>query len=415
MSVDIKLQRLQRAKNMATGLLIAVTMLFIASKIGQHYAKWQGWGFVIAFAEASMVGALADWFAVVALFRHPLGLPIPHTNLVARNQQKLGENMGNFVRDNFLSEKLLQERIAHLKFTPFLLQWVEKEDNVKMFSNQVAGIIPVILQNINEQDIEQFIESKGKDLLQKVDLIDLGGQVFEYLIEKQMHQQLLTEVLLLANKHLEKNEQFIYEKVKENTPSFVPAFVDSFIAEKIVKLVETNIESIENDAEHTVRKQFDAFVIDWVEKMKTGEQYAEKAGKLRDEMIQHIDLPKQAKNVLQAIKMNVLQSFMMPDSPLKQSIYNGLGNMAKKFLTDEKTRDKIDDWIRERILQVALQNQDAISKHISQTVKNWGKADLSDKLELAIGRDLQFIRVNGTLVGGTVGVLLYLIFEVLLH
>jgi uncharacterized membrane-anchored protein YjiN (DUF445 family) len=415
MSNDIKIQRLKNAQRMATGLLILVTLLFIGCKIGQRYAPWQGWGFLIAFSEASMVGALADWFAVVALFRHPLGLPIPHTNLVAHNQTKLGDNMGNFVRDNFLSETLLRDKIAPIKFTPFFMQWVDNEDNIKAISTQIAMVIPTILQNVNEQDIEAFIENKGRDLLQQVNLRDLGAQVLDYLLEKQVHQQLLTEVLLLANKHLENNENFIYEKVKENTPNFLPAFVDNFIAEKIVKLVEKNIQNIEKDEQHQVRKQFDEYMREWAIQFKTHEQYAEKIHHLRDEMIQHLDLPKQAKNVLQAIKMNILQSFMIPDSPLKQSIYKTLGNMAKKALTDEKMRERIDNWIREKILQIAVQNQNAISEHISQTVRNWGKADLSDKLELAIGRDLQFIRVNGTLVGGTVGLILYFIFEFLLH
>jgi uncharacterized membrane-anchored protein YjiN (DUF445 family) len=407
-----KLAKLRRAKFFATGLLILVTVIFLSTRVISHYFPWQGWGFILAFAEASMVGALADWFAVVALFRHPMGIPIPHTNLVAKNQTNLGKNMGNFVRDNFLSENMLKDKIAYLKLSATLIQWLEKEENLGMISKQLAKLIPQIIQNLDEEQIKGFIQKNSQNLVQKIDLAKTGSDLIHYFIEKNQHQVLLGEVLKLANQYLEKNEKLIYEKVRESSFSFIPQFVDDFIAQKIVQAVEKTIDEIEEKSDHSVRLQFDKFAETWMVKLREEETYQNKAEKIKQEIVQRLNLENQAQNLWETLKTEILRDFEKQDSQIHKYIHQSLDNLAEKLFHDQKLQDNIDNWIRDKILQIALQNQNWISEHISQTVRNWNQGDLSDKLELAIGKDLQYIRINGTLVGGTVGLILYLVFEI---
>jgi len=406
---NTRAQRLKKIKRIATGLLVLVALIFAGSKVGAHYYTWKGWGAIIAFSEASMVGALADWFAVVALFHHPLGLPIPHTNLVVQNQQRLGDNMGNFVKDNFLSEALLKEKISRLKISSWLLQWIESKENIEKLEKQIAEVLVKVIENLDERNLEKFIERNAQTILQKIEPAQVVGKLGNYIFEKQVHQMLLTEVLILANRYVKQNEDFIQEQIKENA-KIIPSFLNSIITKKIIQVVDKNLENIAKNEDHSVRVEFDFFVLTWLEKLRTEPSYIEKAIMFRTEMIDKIDLERQSKEIYKTVKNNILQEITKPDTTFNKKIVE----MLQKAFASEEFQQKADTWAQEKLLKIALENQHLVSEHISQTVKKWDKNDLSNKLEAGIGRDLQFIRINGTLVGGCIGLVLYLIFEILL-
>ena len=356
MNDEAKRKQLRKYKAFATGLFVLMAVIFIVTTILQKSNSSHWIGYVRAFSEAAMVGALADWFAVTALFRHPLGLPIPHTNLIENSKQRLGDNLGSFVVSNFLSPQNIRPYIQKLKISNFVGEWLVKEKSQDILIRNLSDIVLDILNKLDDSTVSRFISNKVSEMTGDIKLNKVVGNGIGYILEKNDHQRIITNLSKQIKEYITENDEMIQERVKKGSYSFIPSFVDHKIADKIA------------------------------------------AG--LSEFFKEIEI---------SIKKTLMKELQEDHSALKNYLSKNLNEFAQNLKTDENLQNKIDHWVRVTAYKYILKNTHQFGNLISNTVGNWQGKELSEKLELEVGKDLQFIRVNGTLVGGLVGLIIYTI------
>ncbi|MEI7486585.1 MAG: DUF445 domain-containing protein, partial [Chryseobacterium sp.] len=253
MNDEAKRKQLRKYKAFATGLFVLMAIVFIITTILQKSNDSHWIGYVRAFSEAAMVGALADWFAVTALFRHPLGLPIPHTNLIENSKQKLGDNLGSFVVSNFLSPQNIRPYIQKLKVSNFVGEWLNKEKNQEVLIKNLSDIVLDILNKLDDSTVSSFISKKVSEMTDDIKLNKIIGNGINYLLDKNDHQRIITNLSKQIKDYIIENDEMIQKRVKEGSYSFIPSFVDNKIAYKIASGLADFFKEVEEDPEHDIR------------------------------------------------------------------------------------------------------------------------------------------------------------------
>lgn len=409
MQENEKYLQLKRHKSIATGLFILMAVIFLLCIYLQKNIAGSWLGYVKAFAEAAMVGALADWFAVTALFHHPMGLPIPHTNLIENSKKRIGDNLGNFVVDNFLTAKNIRPYINKIKLASFVGGWLQKEHNKNLIIKEGCFLLADIVNKLEDDKMATFLAEKGAEMMKSIPLARLSANALQYLYDNNEQEKLIT---LLAEKikgFIAENEELVKEKVHEESYFFIPGFVDRKLAEKITKGLVRYFDDIEQDKQHRVREEINAQIKIFIHDLNNGEQWQQKLQGIVEEFISTNKLKEYAVAAWQNIKRSLLQELQTDDSSLKKYLSKSLQNLSESLSADEALQQKIDGWLRHTAYRFILKNSKEAGTLISNTIGNWQGRELSQKLELEVGKDLQFIRINGTLVGGLVGLLLYII------
>ena len=409
-----KKQQLLKHKLFATGLFILMALIFIAMTIGIEKAPQQWMYYVRAFTEAAMVGALADWFAVTALFHYPLGLRIPHTNLIENSKQRIGDNLGNFVVDNFLTSENLRPYISKLEISKFVSDWLEKEKNKQLLSAEVIQYAHKIILELDDQFIIGVIDKKGKEFIDQINANELLGKGLEYAMNKDMHNQLMTFLAGKLKTYIAENESMVKDKVKEESSILIPGFVDNMIAKKLTNGLSKYFADIENNAQHPIRADIARQLIAIATDIKTKTEWKQDINKLKNEFLDSSQTTKLAADIWKSVKNGLVTALEADHSALKNYIRKSIDDIADTFKNDEDFNQKINAWVRKNAYKIVLKNKGSLGGLISQTVGNWEGKDLSEKLELEVGKDLQFIRINGTLVGGIVGLIIYTLTQLLL-
>ena len=409
-----KKQQLLKHKLFATGLFILMALIFIAMTIGIEKAPQQWMYYVRAFTEAAMVGALADWFAVTALFHYPLGLRIPHTNLIENSKQRIGDNLGNFVVDNFLTSENLRPYISKLEISKFVSDWLEKEKNKQLLSAEVIQYAHKIILELDDQFIIGVIDKKGKEFIDQINANELLGKGLEYAMNKDMHNQLMTFLAGKLKTYIAENESMVKDKVKEESSILIPGFVDNMIAKKLTNGLSKYFADIENNAQHPIRADIARQLIAIATDIKTKPEWKQDINKLKNEFLDSSQTTKLAADIWKSVKNGLVTALEADHSALKNYIRKSIDDIADTFKNDEDFNQKINAWVRKNAYKIVLKNKGSLGGLISQTVGNWEGKDLSEKLELEVGKDLQFIRINGTLVGGIVGLIIYTLTQLLL-
>ncbi|ROH96382.1 DUF445 domain-containing protein [Chryseobacterium daecheongense] len=409
MNDEAKRIQLRKYKAFATGLFVLMAIIFIVMTILQKTNDSHWIGYVRAFSEAAMVGALADWFAVTALFRHPLGLPIPHTNLIENSKHRLGDNLGSFVVNNFLSPQNIRPYIQKLKVSNFVGEWLAKEKNQEILIQNLSDIVLDILNKLDDSTVSHFISKKVSEMTDDIQLNKIIGNGINYLLEKNDHQRIITNLSRQIKDYVLENDEMIKNRVSEGSYTFIPKFVDNKIAEKIASGLSDFFKEIEEDPEHEIRalitKKIHEFSIDLKEDPKWNDEFKNiKNGLLKSEK-----LDEYSNDIWISIKKTLMKELQEEQSALKNYISKNLNEFSQNLKTDENLQNKIDHWVRVTAYKYILKNTHQFGNLISSTVGNWKGKELSEKLELEVGKDLQFIRVNGTLVGGLVGLIIYTI------
>lgn len=409
MNDEAKRIQLRKYKAFATGLFVLMAIIFIVMTILQKTNDSHWIGYVRAFSEAAMVGALADWFAVTALFRHPLGLPIPHTNLIENSKHRLGDNLGSFVVNNFLSPQNIRPYIQKLKVSNFVGEWLAKEKNQEILIQNLSDIVLDILNKLDDSTVSHFISKKVSEMTDDIQLNKIIGNGINYLLEKNDHQRIITNLSRQIKDYVLENDEMIKNRVSEGSYTFIPKFVDNKIAEKIASGLSDFFKEIEEDPEHEIRalitKKIHEFSIDLKEDPKWNDEFKNiKNGLLKSEK-----LDEYSNDIWLSIKKTLMKELQEEQSALKNYISKNLNEFSQNLKTDENLQNKIDHWVRVTAYKYILKNTHQFGNLISSTVGNWKGKELSEKLELEVGKDLQFIRVNGTLVGGLVGLIIYTI------
>ena len=414
MTEEQKKNNLKKHKAIATGLFVAMMIVyFLMVYLAQHSdAKWIG--YVEAFAEAAMVGALADWFAVTALFRYPLGIKIPHTNLIENSKNAIGDNLGQFVTDNFLTPKTIRPYIEKLEVVKFVADWLNKASNQKSLQEELINFSKKVVNDLDDKDVVDFISLKGDEILKQFDLPELVSSSLEYILEKEKHDEILEAIIPKAKEYILQSDLIIKDKLNEKHP-VISFFAGKKISKGVVEGVISFLDEIEEDREHPVRQNIEQLIRDNILNIKESPEWRAKLESLRDDFITPERFHDYAFDLWTAIRENLTESFDDQNSALQIYIQKNIQKLAENLTDNQEMIDKINGWVRHFIYRMILRNVGEVEDLISKTVGDWEGKQLSEKLELEVGKDLQFIRINGTLVGGLVGLIIYTITQFVFH
>jgi uncharacterized membrane-anchored protein YjiN (DUF445 family) len=396
-----KKKALNKMKQNALALLGVAVLLFIIA----IYFKIP---MLQAFSEAAMVGGIADWFAVVALFRHPLGIPIWHTAIIPTKKNEIGENLGNFVSEEFLNREKLEVKIEEFNFATKASEWLSLDENANKIANLVAvNVIPGVLKTLKDEDIKRFIQIQFKEKLEAINFGEWVALALEPLQKGNVKDELLTNVLNVMSTELSNNKDLIRRKVKESTPFLSFGLADKSISEGVFN----GLADFLNEAKQpgsTIRVKIDDYVYDFLDKVKNSEEMRVKINNMILGFAGKKEVQDYINGIWDEIKLSITNDLEKgEESSIKKNIsglIQGFGNGIKE---DPVMIDKINNFIKNDLLSILLNNKKVIGDLISSTVKSWDGKEVSEKLELEIGKDLQYIRINGTLVGGLIGILIY--------
>ena len=403
--------RLTRMKRLAGGLLVLSSIVFIVARVLEPAHPWLG--FVRAAAEAAMIGGLADWFAVTALFRHPLGIPIPHTAIIPAKKDQVGRTLGGFVQKNFLARDVIAGRLRGLKIAERLALWLREPENARTISRQAATAIARALPLLEDDDVQRLIDGTVASRIRGTEVAPLLGKLLSLVTAGDRHQELLDEAIRLAARAVAENHDLIRDRIAAESPWWVPTRVDDKIHEKVVGSIERTLSEIRDDEGHPLRIRFDNALHEFIDRLQYDPAVIQRAEQIKNDTLDDdavrrfsLSLWADAKEAL----VRYAERTTTPGEPGKpNALERGLTTIGEALLSDSALLEKADDAIVNAALAVVDKHQDEVGALIASTVAAWDPEVTSQRIELAIGRDLQFIRINGTVVGGLVGLGLYTI------
>ena len=407
--------RLEKMKRVATLMLVGVALLFVVTRWLESSYPWLG--FVRAFAEAAMVGGIADWFAVTALFRHPLGLPIPHTAIVASRKDRIGTALGNFVQRNFLTRDVVAGKIAAMQLGDRAAQWLARPENSRRMARHAAHGLSGAVGMMRDEDVQEMVDLGIVSRLRRMQAAPLMARLFELMTTGGRHQALLDDALRLAAKFLYENEGMIREKVKAESPWWVPGAVDSRVGDKIVSGVEKTLVAVAADPDHPLRQRYDEAVDRFILSLRENPETIARFEQIKLDVLAHPGVADFSREVWGDVKEKIAHYAERLADDAEQEpdqLEQWLAGLGQKVLADPVLSAKVNGWIVEIVSYSVEKAREEVAKLISATVAAWDADATSRKIELQIGRDLQFIRINGTIVGGLVGLILYSV-GLLLH
>ena len=403
---DPRRAALRRMRLLATLLLVLMTAIFIVTTAVK--LDWPWIPYVRAFAEAGMVGACADWFAIVALFRRPLGLPIPHTGIVPNNKDRIGKALGNFITNNFLTAAVMNERLARIDMVGALARWLSEPANAKRLGDYVALQLPQIARSLPLPRIGELIGTIAQQAAQAVPAAPVASKPLAIVWAQGEAQALLAQAIEQSEAWLAGNKDVLTDKVSERSSRWIPKWIDRMIAEKVLNgLLGTLAEM--RDPLHPWRVELRKTVEKLIAELATDPQMRARAEVLKAELLASPLLIEQAKTLWTEVETGLVSGLPAHSEAIGEACARALRNAGTWLQEDEERKAQLNRRIRiigERFL---LPYRVEIGAYIERVVRNWDSATLVDRLELQVGKDLQYIRINGTLVGGLVGLLIYVV------
>ena len=356
-----------------------------------------------------MVGALADWFAVTALFRHPLGIPIPHTAIVPNRKDRIGASLGGFVQNNFLSRDLIRAKLQQVGISRRIGEWLRDPVNARKISIHASKALAGTVQVLRDDDVQDLLDRSVIARIRATRVAPVVGNALSLITASNRHQELLDEALKLLDRVVDQNDEIIRDRIRKESPWWLPESVDNKIHDKIVTAIENLLHAVTTDPNHPLRARFDAAVDRFVERLKTSPEVIAKGEELKEELLAHPSVRQFSAAVWTDTKDAIVKYSEAPADDEVRPIDRGLISLGETMLDDPDLLAKVDGWILDATLYVVEQYRTEVGQFIADTVRAWDPEDTSRKIELAVGRDLQFIRINGTLMGAVVGLLLYLV------
>jgi uncharacterized membrane-anchored protein YjiN (DUF445 family) len=396
---------LYRMKMIATGLLIGVAILFVVTLALERRYPWVG--FIRAFAEAAMVGALADWFAVTALFRHPLGLPIPHTAIIPRRKDSIGMSIGRFIEDNFLSEEVLIGRLRAQHVIQRAAAALSQPEVSGQIAKHATTAINNALQVINDADVQMLIEHSVVERIQTIQPAPLLGRALAAVLAGRRQPELVNELVNVTANLLEENKEAIRIKIRQETPWWLPRTVDRHIAERLFDTIESTLHAVSVDPNHPFHDRFNTLLYEFIERLQHDPATIARGEALKDELLGNPIVRDFSASLWLDIKAALLAQSANPHSALQATIERAVRQSGELLLRDDVLADKINRWVERIVVYTSQEYRHQFGQLIAHTVSRWDAEATSQKIELQIGRDLQFIRINGTVVGGLAGLVIY--------
>lgn len=396
----------RRMRALATTLLAAMALLYLL-------ARWaEGWhpavAFVRAFAEAAMVGALADWFAVTALFRHPLGVPIPHTAIVPRNKDRIGHALGRFVANNFLEPTLLHAKLRQADLAGRLAAWLIDPQRSVWLAHRLARAIPALLSVLNDAHVREMLRHVAAERLRSAEAAPLVAGVLGVLVDNGQHRTIYEHLVAGVGDFLTGNRDLIRRKVTEHSRRWVPGWVDEKVFAAIMSGVEGFIAEL-RDPDGPWPKRFDDAVRQLVEDVRTSPDQRARIEAAKGQVLDNPQVQAYVDVLLSRLHDHLRAELLADPAELARGSERMLLAVGRWLERDRDMRQVINGWMEGFLLDHLVPHRHEIGNYIAETVHRWDTRTIVAKLELQFGRDLQYIRINGTLVGGGVGVLLHTI------
>ncbi len=404
---------LRKMKRLATGLLIIMAVIFAVAFALQGRYPWLE--YVRAAAEGGMVGALADWFAVTALFKHPIGLKIPHTAIIPRKKDQIGESLGQFVQENFLSRDVIETKLQQFDVARSAGGWLAKEDSATRVAQEVATAVGAVLEVLDDRDVLALLESLAKKHMLAPEWSSTLGRIMQRVIIDGHHKPAVDLLAERAEQWVTANRSMIVSLVSERSPSWVPSVVDTLLGEKLYRESQKFVQGVRNDPEHSLRLSIDTWLEKFATDMQSDEEMIERVEALKHSLLGDAQLRELAATSWSSIKAALVDAMENPESELRRSLIAAIRDFGSRLHDDEHLALKVNTWVLNAVGYVVENYRGQITSLITDTVARWDGKETSEKIELQVGRDLQFIRINGTVVGSLAGLVIFSLANALLR
>lgn len=395
----------------AHGLLLSMLLLYVVTGLLQSEYPWLG--YVRAFAEAGTVGALADWFAVTALFREPLGLPIPHTAIIKRRKNDIGDTLADFIGTHFLNRENLEPRLERIDAVGVASDWLARPKNARRLTDDVARVLQRVVRTGDNRALRQLVKDNLRGTIERLRVTPFLGQLLEMLLRNDPEDTLIGGLVGLAQQQFDDNRQNLRDTVGNRTPWWLPGFVDERIYRQLVSEVEQVLSDEEGGGEQRAREHLRTVLLDIVHALKHDEALINRGEQLKHELLEHPQLAEYLSRTVTEISGYLTREAENPDSEFRQRITEALSGLGRSLNEKTSIRDEINTSLRDAALYAITRYQRSITQVIADTIHGWDADTAASLIELRVGRDLQFIRINGTLVGGLAGLTLYSVWHAL--
>ncbi|ORI24049.1 hypothetical protein BJI47_16535 [Rhodococcus sp. 1168] len=402
-----KRRDLRKMKGLATGFLVFATVIYMFCRWQESRGAGDWVGYVRAAAEAGMVGALADWFAVTALFKHPLGIPIPHTAIIKKKKDQLGASLGSFVGSNFLAPDVVSEKIGSAHIPLRLGTWLAQPENADRVAAESAMVLRGVVEVLNDDDITQVIDNTIVRRLADPEWGPPIGRVLGELIKENRQLPLIDMLAERAHQWALGSQETIERVVSRDSPTWSPKFVDTLLGEKIYKELVEFTWKVRSTPEHELRLAANKFLVDYAHDLQHDPVTIKKAESLKSQIMGRAEVTGLASATWKVAKRLIMESVDDPSSTLRRKISENAAGWGVRLRDDDELRGKVDGWLLGGARYIAANYADEITTIITDTVARWDAEEASSKIELQVGRDLQFIRINGTVVGALAGLAIY--------
>jgi uncharacterized membrane-anchored protein YjiN (DUF445 family) len=404
---------LRRMKVVALGFLLGATVIFLICTWAQSNGAAPWVGYVRAAAEAGMVGALADWFAVTALFKHPLGIPIPHTAIIKRKKDQLGEGLGAFVRENFMSPEVVETKLRDAEVAGRMGKWLCDTSHAERVAAEASTVLRVLVEMLRDEDVQHVLD---RMIVKRVAEPQWGppiGRVLASLLQEGRQEALIQ---LLADRAFEwsLNAGEVIERVIErDSPTWSPRWVDHLVGDRIHRELMDFTDKVRRNPDHELRRSATKFLFEFADDLQHDEATIGRAENVKEQIMARDEVARAAETAWTAAKRIILESVDDPSSALRSRIADSVVNIGESLRDDAELRDKVDNWIVRAAQHLVEQYGTEITAIITETIERWDADEASRRIELHVGRDLQFIRINGTVVGSLAGLAIYSIAQLL--
>jgi uncharacterized membrane-anchored protein YjiN (DUF445 family) len=403
-------KRLVRMRRLANGMLLAIMGLFVFSHMWEPDGQeWDmHWRFVRAFAEAAMVGGLADWFAVTAIFRHPLGLPIPHTAVIPKNQDRIAEAVGRFIADNFLKPELVAERVKDKDLSEALGKWLAEPTQSTALAGGLVSAVPALLDALDDETVAAFLREQAAEAAEGASVAPAFGSVLEALAEQGRHQAILDALLKQGYRLLESNQDMIRDRIRGRS-GWLMRFVsaDKKVADTVIDAVNDLLYEVASNSDHPVREQLNQMVAEFADDLRSDPELQARVGSWLQDAAKHPSVAGAVEAGWVEFKAALRRDCASPEGRLRAWMQNALTNLGAGLLREIHVREALNVRLRGLLVQLAARHGEDVARLVSETIRKWDSQTIVDKLEINVGRDLQYIRLNGTIIGGLVGLVLH--------
>jgi uncharacterized membrane-anchored protein YjiN (DUF445 family) len=400
-------RNLRQMKAVALGFLLGATVIFLACRWGEARGG-PGWlGYVGAAAEAGMVGALADWFAVTALFRHPLGLKIPHTAIIKRKKDQLGEGLGSFVRENFLSPDVIETKVRDAQVAGRLGKWLSEPQHAARVADEASTVLRVVVELLNDEDIQHVIDRTIVKRLAEPQWGPPVGRLLGQLLAENRQEALIQ---LLCDRAFEWSlnaGETIERVVTRDSPTWSPRFVDHLVGDRIHRELMDFTDKVRRNPNHELRQSANRFLFEFASDLQNDGATIARAEAVKEQLMARDEVTRAAETAWKTLKRLVLDGVDDPASPLRSRIADSVMQIGASLCDDAELRDKVDNWMVRGARHLVEQYGGEATAIITDTIERWDAEEASRRIELHVGRDLQFIRINGTVVGALAGLVIY--------